>query len=133
MNTHCPICGVRYKENSEIFTVDNQPEYYTEENHNVIFILEGNNDMCYWCADNIPSGIIQVVKGKAAFYFWHYDGPEYTIKNYKEYPALKERIKSLSQSALVSSCPRCNSQKFKETYSEWAQTNIVKCVNCGWC
>ncbi len=133
MNTHCPICGVRYKENSEVFTVDSQPDYYTEENHNVIFISEEGNDVCYWCADNIPCRLIEVIDEKAAFYVLYYGSPEYTKKNYKEYPALKKRIESLSQSALVSSCPKCNSQKFKEKYSEWTQTNIVKCANCGWC
>lgn len=128
MEDFCPCCGVRFNENQiGVFDGSNNGEEYDHSKHNFKYSTNSKS-MCWWCANCIPCGLIDVIYGIRKDY-----NEKWTKENFREYYMVAERIEELSKLKIEKvSCPRCGGE-LKEKFSIGLGEMIKKCNSCGWC
>jgi hypothetical protein len=128
MDNYCPCCGIEYAtENGKVKEVDISTDHRTTA-HNTKYISMRNIDLCFYCANNVAGGIIDVI------YELRNDYNDYTLANYRTHPDVVEAVKRVKTENKHQSsyCPRCN-EELAEKYSEYTGSNIKKCTKCNWC
>ncbi len=125
MSDHCECCGVKYTgevclQPHETINGNMDPNFkWVVEEH-----FKASGKICLWCAGILPGWVIDIAVDHN--YIWK----EYNFQNFKLYPALAERIKS------IFNCPRCKTVMGKtESIDPFPgeKEMINKCFNCGYC
>lgn len=127
MESHCPCCGVKFDE-GQVGEFDVECGMDEEEEalkHNFKYRTDMSNIICLWCANSVPSGIIDVIfNHRKEFY-------TVTKDNFMEQDNIKKRIEKVSKQSCFS-CPRCG-REMKDKMSYGLNEIVKKCKDCGWC
>lgn len=131
MDDHCECCGVKYTGERNLKPgqlIDEGSDRNFKWNPGPIHMASGK--ICLFCATELPGWLVIIAID------YNHTWKEYNFQNFKSYPILADRIKSIKFIQSIFSCPRCGTEMKKiESVAPFSgeKEMINKCFNCGYC